>query len=165
MKKTVILAIFIAYIASIMIVQFFGLKVVERQGNVYITEIEVSGFEFTNRDESVDAKYKKVVRLSDAAGKQTNRYAGYFIPGTYDMSEESLASNPNRVKILYTIVPYNATHLELSFEYDRNAVEGAVYFDENTYEFVFLKAKTVSIIITSHDGSNVKADIGISLVL
>ena len=41
MKKTVILAIFIAYIASILIVQFFGLKVVEMQGNVYITEIEV----------------------------------------------------------------------------------------------------------------------------
>ena len=165
MKKTVILAIFIAYIASIMIVQFFGLKVVEMKGNIYITEIEVSGFEFTNRDDSVDAKYKKVVRLSDAAGKQTDHYAGYFIPGTYDMSEESLASNPNRVKILYTVVPYNASNKEMTFEYDKNAVEGSVYFDENTNEFVFLKAKTVSIIITSHDGSNVKADIGISLVL
>ena len=72
MKKTVILAIFVAYIASILIVQFFGLRVVEMQGNVYISDIEVSGFEFTNRDESVDAKYKLVVRLSDGSGKETN---------------------------------------------------------------------------------------------
>ena len=165
MKKTVILAIFIAYIASILIVQFFGLKVVEKQGNVYISAIEVSGFEFVNRDESVDVKYKKVVRLSDAAGKESNHYAGYFMPGTYDMSPESLASNPNRVKILYTIVPYNASNKELTFAYDKNAVEGVVYFDEQTYEFVFLKAKTVSIIISSHDGSTVRADIGISLVV
>ena len=165
MKKTVILAIFLAYIASILIVQFFGLKVVEMQGNVYITQIEVSGFEFTNRDDSVEAKYKMVVRLSDAAGKETNHYAGYFIPGTYDMSEESLAANPNRVKISYNIVPYNATNKELSFAYDKTAVEGTVYFDETTYEFVFLKPKTLSIIITSQDGSTVRADIGISLVV
>ena len=164
MKKAVILAIFVAYIASILIVQFFGLKVVEMQGNVYITDIEVSGFEFTNRDESVDAKYKMVVRLNDAGGQQTNHYAGYFIPGTYDMTEESLASNPNRVKILYTIVPYNASNQKLAFAYDKNAVEGIVYFDEETYEFVFLEAKTVSIIITSQDGSTVRADVGISLI-
>ena len=165
MKKTVILAIFLAYIASILVVQFFGLKVVEAQGNVYITEIEVSGFEFTNRDESVDAKYKTVVRLSDATGKQTDHYAGYFITGTYDMSEESLASNPNRVKILYTIVPYNASNKDLTFAYDTSAVEGSVYFDEETNEFVFLKPKTVSVILTSKDGSTVRAEIGISLVL
>ena len=165
MKKTVILAIFIAYIASILIVQFFGLKVVEMQGSVYISEIEVSGFEFTNRDENVDSKYKMIVRLSDAAGKETNHYAGYFMPGTYDMSPESLASNPNRVKISYNIVPYNATNQNLKFAYDTTAVAGAVYFDEETYEFVFLKAKTISIIITSQDGSTVRADIGISLVV
>ena len=163
MKKTVILAIFVAYIASILIVQFFGLRVVEMQGNIYISSIEVSGFEFTNRDESVDAKYKLVVRLSDGSGKETDHYAGYFMPGTYDMSPESLESNPNRVKLLYTIVPYNASNKELTFAYDKNAVEGSVYFDEETYEFVFLKPKTISIIITSHDGSTVRADIGISL--
>ena len=165
MKKTVILAIFIAYIASILFVQFFGLRIVEAQGNVYISEIEISGFEFTNRDESVDAKYKKVVRLNDSAGKQTDHYAGYFIPGDYDTSPESLASNPNRVKILYTIVPYNASNQDLAFAYDTNAVEGAVYFDEETNEFVFLKPKTLNVILTSHDGSTVRAEIGISLVL
>ena len=165
MKKTVILAIFIAYIASILIVQFFGLKVVEAQGNIYISAIEISGFEFTNRDESVDAKYKKVVRLSDASGKETDHYAGYFMPGTYDMSEQSLASNPNRVKVLYNIVPYNASNKELTFAYDASAVEGSVYFDETTKEFVFLKPKTVSVILTSQDGSTIRAEIGISLVL
>ena len=165
MKKTVILAIFLAYVASILIVQFFGLKVVEAQGNIYITEIEISGFEFTNRDESVDAKYKKVVQLSDATtGKPTNHYAGYFMPGTYDDSPESMASNPNRVKIAYSIVPYNASNQDLTFAYDKNAAEGLVYFDTETNEFVFLVPTTVSIILTTHDGSTVRADIKISLV-
>ena len=165
MKKTVILAIFIAYVASILIVQFFGLKVVEMQSNVYLTAIEISGFEFPNRDESVDAKYKKVIRLKDPSGKETNHYAGYFMPGTYDMTEESLASNPNRVKILYNLVPYNASNRSLTFAYDTNSVAGAVYFDEETYEFVFLQDRTISVIISSHDGSLVRAEIGISLVL
>jgi hypothetical protein len=125
----------------------------------------VSGFEFTNRDESVAAEYKKVVRLSDSVtGKETNHYAGYFMAGIYDMSEESLASNPNRVKILYRIVPYNASNQELTFAYDKNAAEGAVVFDETTQEFIFLMPTTVSVVLTSHDGSTVKADIKITLV-
>ena len=99
MKKTVIIAIFVAYIASILIVQFFGLKVVEMKGNVYVSSIEVSGFEYTNRDEIEDANYKKVVQLTDTNGNLKDHYAGYFYPGTYDTTPESLESNPNRVKI------------------------------------------------------------------
>lgn len=163
MKKTVILAIFLAYIASILVVQFFGLKVVEAQGNVYISEIEVSGFEFTNRDETVDSQYKVIKHLKDKNGNYTKYYGGYFMPGDYDMSEESLASNPNRVKISYKIVPYNASNQDLDFAYDKNAVEGVVYFDEETNEFVFLRPTTVSITLMSRDGSTIKAEIGISL--
>ncbi len=164
MKKTVILAIFIAYIASILIVQFFGLKVVEMQGNVYITELEVLGFEFTNRDGIEDAKYQKVVHLKDSSGEETNAFGGYFYAGTYDETPESLASNPNRIKILYKIVPYNASNQELTFAYDTTAASGAIYFDSETNEFVFLKPRTINVILTTHDGSTIKAEVSISLV-
>lgn len=164
MKKTVVLAIFIAYIASILIVQFFGLKVVEMQGNVYITDIEVSGFEFTNRDGIDNPLYKTVIHLQDTKGNYMDKYAGYFYPGTYDSTPESLASNPNRVKISYKIIPYNASNQELSFAYDTASLDGVVYFDEETKEFIFLKPRTVNVILSTLDGSTIKFEVGITLV-
>ena len=164
MKKPVIFAILIAYIASIMIVQFFGLKIVEMKGNTYVTSIEISGFSFTKRDDITDGKYQKIVQLTDSSGKKENHYAGYFIPGDYDLSEESLKNNPNRIKIDYKINPYNASDQTISFAYDKDASAGSVYFDETTNEFIFLKPKTIYVILTARDGSTVKAEIGISLV-
>lgn len=165
MKKTVILAIFLAYIASILIVQFFGLKVVEMKGTVYITNIEVSGFEFTNRDDIQDAKYHKVIQLKDTSGKLQDQYAGYFVPGEYDKTPDNLKNNPNRVKILYKIVPYNASNQQITFDYDTTTLDEIIYFDEETYEFVFLKPRSISVVLTSRDGSVVRTQIGISLVL
>ena len=164
MKKTVIIAILLAYVASILIVQFFGLKVVEMVGNVYVTEIEVSGFEYTNRDGIEDPKYQKVVKLKDTSGKDDLSYAGYFIDGEYDKTPESLASNPNRVKITYKINPYNATNQKISYAFDREANEKVVYFDEETEEFVFLKPRSVTVTLTSTDGSLVRQEVGIALV-
>ena len=119
MKKPVIFAILIAYIASIMVVQFFGLKIVEMRGNTYITSIEVNGFSFTNRDNIADPKYQKIVQLTDSTGKKENHYAAYFIPGEYDFTEDNLKCNPNRIKIDYKIVPYNASNQTISFVYDK----------------------------------------------
>lgn len=164
MKKPVIFAILIAYIASIMIVQFFGLKIVEMKGNIYVTSIEVSGFTFTSRDDITDENLKRIVQLTDSTGKKTNHYAAYFIPGEYDLSKESLKNNPNRIKIDYKINPYNASNPTISFVYDKDASGGSIYFDEETNEFVFLKPKTVYVILTARDGSTVKTEIGISLI-
>ena len=164
MKKPVIFAILIAYIASIMIVQFFGLKIVEMRGNTYITSIEVNGFSFSNRDDITDEKYKKIVQLTDSTGKKIDHYAAYFIPGNYDFTEENLKNNPNRIKIDYKINPYNASNQTISFVYDKDASEGSVYFDEETNEFVFLKPKTIYVILTARDGSTIKVEIGISLI-
>ena len=164
MKKTVVLAIFIAYIASILIVQFFGLKVVEMKGNIYISAIEVSGMEYTNRDGIEDYKYKEVVQLKDSNGKLKDHYAGYFYPGTYDETPESLATNPNRVKILYQIVPYDASNQEISYAFDEKSIQDAVYFDQETKEFVFLKPRSVHVILSSLDGSTVTFEVSITLV-
>lgn len=165
MKKTVIITILIAYLASILIVQFFGLKVVEMTGNTYITDIEISnpGFEFTNRPDEVEEKYKQVKPLKNTSGEGLDFY-GLFIYGTYDKTPESLATNPNRVKILYNVRPYNATHKKLTFSYDRESYEDIVYFDEITEEFVFLEAWTIDVTLSSNDGSMIRKTVGISLV-
>ena len=165
MKKTVIIAILLAYVASILIVQFFGLKVVEMTGNTYISEIEISGFEFTNRADIEDPKYHMVKKLTNTSGKEGLYFGGYFIDGTYDKTPESLAANPNRVKILYDIYPYNASYKELTFAYDQTANENVVWFDEETQEFVFLKPRTVTVTLTSNDGSMVRKTVSISLTV
>lgn len=164
MKKTVIIAILLAYVASILAVQFFGLKVVEMVGNTYINDIEVNGFEFTNRKDVDDDKYLTVKKLTNTNGKEGLYYGGYFIDGSYSKSPESLASNPNRIKISYVVRPYNASYQNLSFAYDKTANENIVYFDEETQEFVFLKPRTLTVTITSNDGSMVRKTISISLV-
>ena len=163
MKKGVIIAIIIAYIASILIVQFFGLKVIGVEGNVYITDIEVRGFEFTNRENVIDARYLECKTLKDTSGKEEIHYAGYFIAGSYDKSAESLASNPNRIKILYDVRPYNATHTDITFDYDTVSNYEAIYFDEETQEIVFLRIRTVTFVLNTHDGSMVRKQIKITL--
>ncbi len=164
MKKTVIIAIILAYIASILIVQFFGLKVIGVEGNVYITDIEIHGFEFVNRKNVTDSKYLLVKKLTDTSGKDEIHYAAYFIPGTYDKTPESLASNPNRIKVLYLIRPYNATNTEVGFIYDQVSNENILYFDSETQEIVFLSPRTVSFVITSNDGSMIRKAFKITFV-
>lgn len=164
MKKTVIVAILLSFIASILVVQFFGLRVVEIQGNQYISSIEIHGMEYTNRDDISDIKYKKVVQLSDQNGNKLQSYAGYFVKGEYDKTPESLAANPNRVKILYEIKPYNATNQEITLDYDKEASANVIVFDEETNEFIFLDAWSVNVGINSHDGSAVRESVTISLV-
>lgn len=164
MKKTVIIAIILAYVASILIVQFFGLKVIGVEGNTYITDIEVRGFEFTNRQSVADPRYHVVNPITDSSGKTEIHYGGYFMTGIYDKSPESLAENPNRIKVLYDVRPYNATHQEVSFDYDVVSNDSIIYFDEETQEIVFLKPRTVTFIINTHDGSMVRKEIKITLV-
>ena len=165
MKKGVIIAIIVAYIASILIVQFFGLKVIGVEGNTYITDVKIQGFEFTNRENIKDARYHEAIKLADSSGNGDIHYGGRFIAGYYDKSEESLAANPNRMRILYDIHPYNATHQEISFDYDAVSNANDVYFDEKTQEIVFLRPKTVTFTLSTHDGSMVRKEFKISLII
>ena len=163
MKKTVIIVILLAYVASILVVQFFGLKVVEMTGNTYIADIEISGFEFTNRGSIDEPKYKIVKKLTNPNDEKGLYFGGYFYEGTYDKTPESLAANPNRVKISYDVRPYNASYKVITYAYDKTANENSVWFDEETEEFVFLKPRTITVTLTTNDGSMVRKTVSISL--
>lgn len=158
MKKTTIIAIFLVYLASILIVNFFGLQVMQMQGNQYVSEIIVNGVELTNR---TDAQDKTVKILENPNEEDTTLvfYAFYFIVAEegaeYTAEAESLATNPNRVKINYKVNPYDAGNSKLRFDYQNEKV----VFDAETEELVFLKKAVITLVLRATDGSQVNTTI------
>lgn len=148
MKKTTIIAIFLVYLASILIVQFFGLQVMEMQGNEYVSDIVVHSLTLTNRTEEQN---KEVKTMQNDNPDIDLSYAFKYIKGDYTTDEESIASNPNRVKVNYEVKPYNAANKEVRFVYENNNV----VFLEETSELVFLKKSGVTITLRASDASQV----------
>ena len=133
MRKTVIIAIFIVYLASILAVQFFGAPVIVPDGGVYIDGITITDVTLSNRSQGQDNEVKKGTRDG------LPMYVFNFIPSTapngYTTDAESLASNPNRVKISYILEPDDASKSYLLYVVNNNNV---VILKE-TDELVFLK--------------------------
>ena len=150
MKKTTIIAIFLVYLASILIVQFFGLQVVEMQGKEYVSEIVVQSLQLTNRT----AEQNQEVKLLQEDDPSIDFcYAFKFIRGDepYTADAESIAQNPNRIKINYEVKPYNAADKTVRFVYENSNV----IFLEETNEFVFLKKSGVTMNMRANDASQV----------
>ena len=78
---------------------------------------------------------------------------------SYTTDPESLANNPNRVRINYELLPEGVSNPEVVFEYeDKNYV----FFDGETDTFVFLrKHRSIIVTIKAPDGSNVATEIKI----
>lgn len=137
MKKTVIIAIFLVYLASIVAVQLFGVPATIPESGVYITKITVTDVTLSNRSEEQDNE----VRFMEAS----QRYLFYFIasdsPEGYTREEESLQNNPNRLKIEYVLEPENASKTYLQYVLDNDWV--AVL--KETDEIVFLKPVSVNL--------------------
>ena len=69
MKKTVIIAIFIVYLASIVLVQIFGVPVTVPQGGAYIDGIEITGIELTNPAIGQDTTIRENVAFGIPSGE------------------------------------------------------------------------------------------------
>ena len=151
MKKTIIIIILIVYIASIAIVNFFGLEIKVFDGITYVDSIECS---------TITVQNENPVTLE--AKQQLHGHPLFifdFIPASedkpYPAEDESIVSNPNAVQINYEVFPHLADETGVKFEYDLNAAEGLVVFHEISRTFVFLKPnKIITITIRSTDGSN-----------
>lgn len=115
MKKVVIVVILAVYLASIALVNFFGLKVSIFEGTTYVTEINVERV-VLHRDGD-----GKVEEFLDDTG--TPNYYFEFVnllkTGTeysenskveYSESDESIIANPNTVLIDYKVNPGNASN-------------------------------------------------------
>ena len=80
-----------------------------------------------------------------------------FVKGDYTKDPESLASNPNVVRIDYEVLPHTADGSKVTFEFEE---KNYVHFDEATRTFVFLRNnRSLTVTLVATDGSNVRTTI------
>ena len=104
MKKTVIIAILIVYLASILAVNFFGLQMVVSAPTVYVDQIVMNGISLERTEGSLET-----FSVQDDDGLTSYRF--YYENGKY--SSDNVDENPNTVIIDYTILPEEANHKEV----------------------------------------------------
>ena len=159
MKKTIIIIILAVYIASIAIVNFFGLEIKVFDGITYVSGIQCDTVTFlgANGQTLTPSQYT-------GANYDIPLFVFDFIPAAendpYTSEDESLVKNPNVVRLNYEILPHLATDTGVKYEYDAGA--GVAVFHELSHSFIFLKpGKIVTITIRATDGSNTQAQVSI----
>ena len=151
MKKTIVIVILVVYIASIAVVNFFGLKIEEFEGIEYVTEIKCDSITVLNET-------PKTYPVYDTSGEEGYpEFRFEFIEGKYTKDADSLAKNPNVVRIDYDVLPHLADESQVIFEFEEKSY---VHFDEATKTFVFLRNnRSITVKILATDGSNVSTTI------
>ncbi len=169
MKKVIILAIVLIYIASIFIVNFFGLEIAVFDGTVYVEEIRVDSVTMYDlsggdRDVVIYEEDAEVLTLPDSEGVM-RKYSLYRFPFTeapdgVTYTEDNIAENPNQVLIELQVLPYDADHKGVSFVVDEKDVrDGKAVFLEDRRTVVFLKPDVViGLTLKAVDGSNVQTE-------
>jgi len=158
MKKTIVIVILVVYIASIAVVNFFGLEIKVFDGITYVDNIQCNSITVQNQDPvTLEAK-------QNLGGKPL--FIFEFIPASedepYTTEDESIIYNPNAVHINYEVFPHLADETGVQFEYDKQAAEGVVVFHELSRTFVFLQPnQIVTVTIKAIDGSNKSTQIAI----
>ena len=147
MKKTVIIAILIIYLGSIVIVNFFGLKVKNFEGTKYVEQITCTVVH--RGDENV-----KMNEMQNPITPEITMSYFKFIPGAY--SPDDLEGNPNVVQLDYHVYPENADERKVKLIYDEQAAERICAINDNNMTVVFYAPGSVTIEIVAADGSNVK---------
>ncbi len=159
MKKTIVIIILAVYIASIAIVNFFGLEVKIFDGITYVSSIQCSTVTVQNES-------PKVIEPTYPFGNDTPLFIFDFIPAEggaeYTSDDESIITNPNAVQINYEVFPHLADEQGVRFEYDEAAMEGVAVFHDTSKTFVFLKPNTIfTITVKATDGSNKSTQVAI----
>ena len=150
MKKTVIIAIVIIYLASILVVNFFGLQMVISGPTVYVDQIVMNGVEHVGGGETWSV-------LQEEDGLVSYRF--YYQAGAY--TKDNLQDNPNVVKINYTILPETATNQDVDILYPPED-EDKIVVNKEEGTITFIKRTTVKITLMAKDGSLAKAEFWIS---
>ena len=147
MKKTVIIAILIIYLGSIVVVNFFGLKVKNFEGTKYVEQITCS---VVHRG----AEGMEIAEVPDTSEPDITWCIFDFIPGAY--SPDDLEGNPNVVQLDYHVYPENADNRKVKLVYDEAAAEDVCVINENNMTVVFFAPMGITVEIVAADGSNVK---------
>lgn len=132
MKKSVLVLIMVIYVASIVVIGFFGVRVGTFNVTQYVDQIELTNEEVVYDPNGVE-KYILI----------------QFAP--YNEGE----NNPNFVQLYYKVIPEDATYRNVTFEHAEN--DKATVNSIGTV--VFTGRTTLTIYITSTDGTNVRTKI------
>ncbi len=157
MKKTIVIMILAVYIASIAVVNFFGLEIKQFESIEYVTGIQCETVIFHGDD-------SKVLTPAQYTGKDKNtpQFVFDFIPAPldapYTTDADNLSNNPNVIQINYEVMPHLADDASVRFEYDEEA--GIAVYHELSGSFIFLKPnRSITVTIRATDGSNVSTSI------
>ena len=160
MKKTLIIIILVIYIASIAVVNFFGLEIKVFDGMTYVESIICGTVTLQNEDpvEIIATNY-----LNDG---KVPLFEFNFTPSPdgseYTAEEESIVTNPNTIQINYEVLPHLADSTEVKFEFDAAAMEGVAVFHELSKTLIFLEPEVILYVtIRATDGSNKSTRIAI----
>ena len=151
MKKAILIIILVVYIASIFVVNFFGLDIKVFDSVTYVEEI---------RCDTITVQNQNPVTLPPKQSLGGNPLFIFdFVPNAdgsdYTSDSESIIYNPNAVQINYEVFPHLADETGVQFEYDKDAMEGVVVFHEVSHTFVFLQPnRAITVTIKAIDGSN-----------
>lgn len=157
MKKTIVVIILAVYIASIAVVNLFGLEIRQFDSITYVSAIQCDSVVFCGDN-------SKVIYPSQYAGKDGNTpvFVFDFIPapdGT-EYTLDNIEDNPNVIQIRPEVLPHLADENGVKFEYDKDA--GVAVFHELSKSFIFLRSDvSITITIKATDGSNVSTQIRI----
>ena len=115
-----------------------------QEENVYAESITITGVEHS-RGKTVEE------RTNSSTGEKW--YWFYFEPsadeGGYTKDVDSLANNPNRVKLIYLLTPDDASKDNLKYTFNNDNV----VFVPETEEIVFLETLTVDVTIADTKGN------------
>ena len=156
MKKTIVIIILAVYIASIAIVNFFGLEVNNSNVTTYVSRIQCDSILLhgENSRELFPTTYQGDIPV----------FVFTFIPPplgeTYTADPESVLKNPNIIQLNYEVFPHLADEASVKYEYNEGA--GVAVFHELSSTFVLLQPnKIFTVTIRATDGSNVSTQVRI----
>ena len=142
MKKTMVIAIIVTFLISIIAVNFFGLSIKDFEGYKYVERIE---YELTLKRET-DAT---IGEMQAPAGDTRAWYKFNFQSGSYTM--ENLTDNPNAVFINCHAYPDDAKNKRINLRYDQAQAEGLCVIDQATMTVYFLKKGAITITLEPAD--------------
>ncbi len=139
MKKSVIILIFVVYVASVVIIGFYGVKMSSYNPTIYVSKIEILNPEVKQNSEG-----KKYIILN-------------FVE--YDTTKEE--DNPNRLTLDIKVLPENtSTKFQIvDFVYDEDNHDIQVF--EALRLIIFKQPTAVTITLVSRDGTNIREEITI----
>ena len=163
MKKTTIIVICVVYLLSILAVQFFGIPYSFPESGEYIESIQIESVSLSNRGVGFD---NTVTEKTNSKGVRIFEFN--FIPAEdgneYTTDADSIAQNPNRIKITYKVLPEGVSQGGIKiYLSDENGVVLLDKTEEFAYELVFLKKGKVPKITIREDKGRVDENLTVSI--